>query len=765
MLIPQNLDDRNFKELVEDSIKWIPQYVKDWTDYNFHDPGITLIELFAWLTEMQDFYLNRIRDDHILKYLKLLGTKPKEVSPARVQVTFFFDQKLKKILHIPKGTKLSAGEITFETQEALRFLPMNIEKVVSSSGSGYFDHTGVNNREGLSFFAFGNDAKEGSRLYIGLSGPLDTLLSGTGVSLFFHLFEDYPVKPGRHDEEDWEISPSVKVKWEYYGWDHQGGNAGWHVLNSKNVRKFKDETYDFYFSGRVIFKLPGDMVKAKFYPFEDNERFWLRLTVSEGKYELSPRIESIVINTVPAVQEESFCEATVFSTEGGNRSEFKADSFLALTGENMVQAEVRPGVWKDCSSGDLDIHSWFGLMYSLSYEEDTGITVHLIYGNDDSAHKPDRIRLVSVKTHFKTMLGRSSGLPNQEFELPKSNVLPESLMLQVMEKVRIKGHDEFLWRDWVRVDDFDSSKPADPHFKLDMNQGKLLFGDGVNGAVPPLPDDERSNIRLISFKTTEGEKGNMPENAIHTINPSYETLKGLQVNNMRPASYGTGRELLDEAQSRARREARENTRAVTSEDFEKLTISTPGLRVARAKAVPLYDPEVGSAPACVTVIVVPYSTSNRPIPGKGFLSTVYRHLCKHRLITTRVVVVPPDYVKISIKATVTYKSGDKPDKEKIIEALNKFLSPLDVVSGYSGWPFGRAVYKSEIYEIIEKVDGVDFVEGVTLTAEGGDGRVDPGGNIVIGPRSLVYPGDHRIEIMIPGTVCRETRKNRRKDCR
>lgn len=60
MLKLPNLDDRLFNQIVEEARKTIPKLTEDWTDENTHDPGITLIELFSWLTETQQYYINRI---------------------------------------------------------------------------------------------------------------------------------------------------------------------------------------------------------------------------------------------------------------------------------------------------------------------------------------------------------------------------------------------------------------------------------------------------------------------------------------------------------------------------------------------------------------------------------------------------------------------------------------------------------------------------------------------------------------------------------
>lgn len=73
-----DLDDKTFEELVEDAKKLIPVHAPEWTDYNLHDPGITLIELFAYLVEMQIYSINQVNKSHLCKYLRLLGLPVKE---------------------------------------------------------------------------------------------------------------------------------------------------------------------------------------------------------------------------------------------------------------------------------------------------------------------------------------------------------------------------------------------------------------------------------------------------------------------------------------------------------------------------------------------------------------------------------------------------------------------------------------------------------------------------------------------------------------
>lgn len=67
-----NLDDRTYADLMEEARRLIPTYSPEWTNHNPSDPGITLIEMFAYLSEIMLYRLNRVTEANQLKFLKLL---------------------------------------------------------------------------------------------------------------------------------------------------------------------------------------------------------------------------------------------------------------------------------------------------------------------------------------------------------------------------------------------------------------------------------------------------------------------------------------------------------------------------------------------------------------------------------------------------------------------------------------------------------------------------------------------------------------------
>jgi predicted phage baseplate assembly protein len=130
--MPPNLDDRTWQDLVDQMRALIPQYAPDWTDHNPSDLGITLIELFAWLTEGIIYRLNQIPDKSYIAFLNLLGITRDPPSPAHTYLTF--DSGTAS--DVPAGVQVSTmpanGQqpVVFQTDESVRVLPVKLDTVL-----------------------------------------------------------------------------------------------------------------------------------------------------------------------------------------------------------------------------------------------------------------------------------------------------------------------------------------------------------------------------------------------------------------------------------------------------------------------------------------------------------------------------------------------------------------------------------------------------------------------------------------------------------
>ena len=293
---------------------------------------------------------------------------------------------------------------------------------------------------------------------------------------------------------------------------------------------------------------------------------------------------------------------------------------------------------------------------------------------------------------------------------------------------------------WTEVADFDASGPTDRHYVLDAASGVVRFGDGVSGAMP----DPDARVVAERYVAADGAEGNVPASASwrfaeETTAADGTPLDDVAVTPRRGATGGTDAESIAAAFRRVRRDLKTPQRAVTNDDMAYLARNTPGLRVGRAEVF-LRDRETApaNAPPEVRVVVVPYAPegARRPTPSEGFLDAVQAHLDEHRLLTDRVRAVAPTYVGIGLELAVrTGEWRPGPGIEDDVEAaLRSYLDPVHGFEG-DGWPFGRTLSAEELVSVVESVDAVDAVEGLSVSAPG-NARVDPDGNVRIDETAL-----------------------------
>jgi predicted phage baseplate assembly protein len=189
-------------------------------------------------------------------------------------------------------------------------------------------------------------------------------------------------------------------------------------------------------------------------------------------------------------------------------------------------------------------------------------------------------------------------------------------------------------------------------------------------------------------------------------------------------------------------------RGVNLLDLERLALSVPGTRVRRARAWASLHPAYPclDAPGIVTLVVVPEAPAHMPAPSPGLLNAVWRYLNRRRMVCTVLQVTGPEYVEISITATVQSRAGAGSANimQRIEAALQNFLDPLAGGPDSLGWPFGRSVFRSEILQLIQNIPGVDHV--VTLSMQAGTGGAQCG-DIALCPMALTRSGLHQVEVL------------------
>lgn len=189
---------------------------------------------------------------------------------------------------------------------------------------------------------------------------------------------------------------------------------------------------------------------------------------------------------------------------------------------------------------------------------------------------------------------------------------------------------------------------------------------------------------------------------------------------------------------------RKRYRAVTCEDYERLAVEDWNEteqsqilgKIRRSHCLPernlaLRNPEAreANAPGHISLVIVPdipeeaadtnispFPPSFSPSPSSDLLTALWMFLDERRLLTTRHHVVAPEYVPVTISATLFLEEGARAAdvRSRVQESIFTFFHPFKGGAEGTGWPFGRNIYISEVYELLDDISGVDYVEKVKV---------------------------------------------------
>jgi predicted phage baseplate assembly protein len=637
-----NLDDLRFqRDLVDEARRRIIRYCPEWTDYNLSDPGITLIELFAWMTEMIVYRLNRVPEKNYLQFLEMMGVRLQPASSARAELTFYLSVPLPitpeddTVATVPQGLEVATrpteeeSEVTFTTDERL---VLTAPRLVQLRREADF-HKNYLPRLGIEiFYPFSQRPQVGDTFYLGFDEARD--IRGYLLRLAFTCEETQAVGVRREDP------PLV--------WECSTGDGLWEQVPLSTRRGEKDTTGGLNNpQGSLTLYLPltlrPDQVHGR-------SAYWLRCRLEprregQGMYAESPRIKEIAASAL-----------------GGT--------------------------------------TWATHAVVVQHEE----------------------------------LGRSDGEPGQIFSLQHAPVLalrPDEIL-----EVEEKREGELVFVPWQPVPDFADSTRYDRHFTLDAATGEVAFGpavrqpDGTVRQYGRMPEAGR-RIRFSLYRRGGGVVGNVPAGKIQVLKSAVPYID--RVVNLKRAEGGRDQESLEEVKIRARRELRAQQRAVTGEDFENLSKGA-SRAVARVKCQAPGENTGGLPPGMLELLVVPAAFDalragdlSKLAMGQALQDEVRTHLDRYRLLTTTLHIREPDYLGIQIHAEIVVSEFSQPEvvRASVREYLRMLLSPLAIEGDgqrqaeilgpdWEGWPFGRDLYVSEIYSLIQQVPGVKHVLDVQL---------------------------------------------------
>ena len=659
-----NLDDRTYRQLVAEALGRVPVHNPEWTNFNDSDPGVTLVQLFAFLTESLLYRANQIPERNRKKFLTLLGIGLKPAASAIGFVTIQNERGPLESRPVQADLDVRAGAIHFRTTFGLDVLPIEARAFIKAPLPEPQTDAERETRE--RFQLLYADLLEGPERQPAFYATMPLPEPAPGVPL-----------------------PAIDLV------EKTVDGCLWIALLARPTDLSQDSAARRLDLERIRNIIAGQPLTLGVMPGATLEGLDLRAgetstldTDSSVVWEIAepPPDGQLPVSSNPDARKPQYKASLA---PRGDGMTLRKPGLVELTlpekinvWQNLEPAEEGTGDFPpsmaDTNIGDR-VLTWLRIKTAR-----TGGTPPTVVG-----WVGVNATMIEQRTHVTgESLGEGNGEPDQQVTLANTPVVPGSLRLTVGGGEPWDEVDDLLVAEAeVPVGDprlplFSRELPARPDHKplrtvyaLDPESGIVTFGNGAHG--------ERPGARLpivASYSFGGGITGNM---AIGAVNRATDLPASYKALNPLPTWGGSNSQTVAEAEQTIPREVKHKDRLVSVDDFREITWQTPGVDMGRVEVLPLYDASAALAgvPGAVTVVVIPRFDPiqpDAPVPDNFFLERVCRYLEPRRLVTTELFIRGPLYKNLWVTVGIEVLGGHAagPVIDNVRRRLREFLSPL-----------------------------------------------------------------------------------------
>lgn len=670
---PPALDDRNFDDLVQELLSRVPAHNPEWSPRP-GDPGWTLVELFAWLTDTLLYRANLIPERQRLAFLRLLGEKMRPATPARGLISLEIANPDNRAFSLQPLATVK-GAVNFETRTEVTVFPVAAET--------YYKRplTETESRDLA-------DVVAGLKQIYNLKGAATPYVTA-------------PIFAGMPEVEGFNLI------------ERTVDGCLWLALlapDSESVEVVRQTLGTGELGGQPLLSvgvMPAIAVPALFEEISSRAQIPHVWEISTGR-EILTQPEylplTVTADSTAGLTRQGVVRLALPAAQNiGALSNNVRQNLFAGTGDRPPRLDVpekadRVVAWLRLRPTRFDLQN-----FSLSW---VGINA---------------VEIDQRQTIQGRIIGESNGYADQEFQLPGQSVESETLQIQVEETDR--GYQL-----WQQVDDLALVGRDTPAYSLDSEAGTIRFGDGVRGKIPEVG----KRIRVLFLRAGGGSSGNLPPGSLTEIRANDLQGKPIatQFKVLQPLALAGGEdaETLADAERRIPELFRHRDRAVTSDDYRQLAALTPSIRLGRVEILPRFKPHQrrSNVPGVVSVIVLPLKEAidtPNPRPDRPMLEAVHAYLDARRPLATELYVIGCEYIPLGIGVGVRIAAGFGRDAvlSSVREAVRRFLwsLPPGGIDG-RGWQLGKTVQDRELAVIVARVPGVSSVLGVNLFRKQGN---------------------------------------------
>jgi predicted phage baseplate assembly protein len=653
MALPSpNLDDRSFQSLVDDSKRMIGLRCPEWTDHNVSDPGVTLIELFAYMSETMLYRLNQVPEKNHIRFLDILGVRLQPAEAAETDLRFMLSRWIEDETEgdenevLLKGGQTIASTLRTETEDSIEFVTDRDLRMIrpklryaialprreagtgerEASDSRAFDLPSETDDNSPAFQIFSTVPGQGDAFYLGFDNDISNNVihfycecltaAATGLN------ESYPA-------QIWEV-------WH-------GASGSWRPLDV-----VEDRTYGFNRTGYVEIAMPDGMTDST---VAGTKAFWVRVRYTTlaadlppkgpdnrgpDPYQKPPEVKLVRARTVGGTVNSTQCSVIpnepLGVSDGLPGQTFQVRYFPTLGLRDVDTVLVGP-------FGDApdDMEGWVPWTrvedFSLSTARDRHFTYDELTGT----------------------VGFGPVLRNPDGTTTQFGAIPDQGLVVGMSSYRIGGGVNGNVRE----------------NKITITKASYPYITSVSNPHPATGGRDQESLERAIMRAKEILK--IRNRAVTADDFEFLAQK---------ATGGVGR-----------------ARCV-----QPMLHPSTGANLPNAGTVRLLI-----VPALGRNIEVPRPEHLQVSPKT--IEEVMAYLDEHKLLTTVVEVTEPDYlfVSLDIRIVADPRANAEDVSNRVRQKLNMFLHPLYGGPSGDGWPFRRSLTLADIYAQIGSVRGVAFL--------------------------------------------------------
>ncbi|MGA9768978.1 MAG: hypothetical protein WBV94_08055 [Blastocatellia bacterium] len=691
-LDPIKLDDLTWNEMVVAIRRRIAAASGgQWTLHAPVDPGITMLELFAWMLEQRVYWIDQVPDSLVRGAFSLLGEAPKPTQAAATVIRFDTPNQPKVVGRMEELQLFKSNPpIIFSTESEVALLPFepldqNNDRL-SLFINGLNRTTDLEQGKVMRLFPANGKASE-VRIVLPLRAPLPQSIAGKLFSLLFDLRDTSSIVPQWSPGAPSNVPPPANIKWFYKGADDNPIQF--------DEKEIDDGTGGLRRSGLVKLPIKNDWQSETLAASPGTHLYTLWMRVEQTSFTAPPRLERLIPNVTIASHKRETDEHALLR------------EWRPLPGNVISLADLpeREALKKDYppieNTVTLKIKERDGKEHIWRYTADLSF-----HGPTDRVFTVDRergeVRFGDGQTGRLPVLAAVFKITEKSLEALKEAGVADSLL----DKLKILKDGEFL--------------------------GKRAF---FGALITVIGLDQLNEFKALILKHAEGEPQLKVKYCVGGgiagwlgANLKWKGEDLCAVNVVRTEG-GEEPEAISLARERIASTLKQRTRAVTAKDYEEIALAIPGVAIRRAHAAIGFHPAhpCSPVPGAVTLFIVPVAPRPdklsedseefdeklvesafvpAPVPDPGALFAVRARLNETRLIASEVFVSAPRYRQVLLSIEIESNVADRTKLSmRIKQRLRTFLDPLIGGDTGEGWPFGEPLRPSAILREAQRIIG------------------------------------------------------------